>query len=269
MNTVQQWLQNEGLTILFIIIGAVVLYCVGSYLIRFIAKHAIRNKHRTAHKKDIEKRQKTVISLSLNVWRIAVFAVTVLSIFKVIFPNMNLAPLFASAGVIGVAVAFGSQTLVKDLLTGIFIVSENQYRVGDIISIGSAEGRVEQIGTRSTVIRDDDGNVHYIPNGSIVHVINKTMLYSKVNFIISLSREEDFEKAIEIIDKIGEDLFNDPVWSNHIIEAPQFKAIENFSKSGIDISIVGKVQPSDQWRVTAELRRRLIAEFNSNNIELG
>ena len=268
MDTLTQWLNHDGFSILFIIIGAVILYYVGSKLVDFFTKKIVQGKGRAMPRKDIEKRQKTLANLTVAIWRGAVIIVGVVSIFKLLFPAIDLSPLFASAGIVGIAVAFGSQTLVKDLLTGIFIVTENQYRVGDVVEINGAEGKVEHVGTRSTIIRDFDGNVHYLPNGSIIHVVNKTMGYSRVNFTLSLASGADLDKAISSINQIGDTLAADADWKKKIIDAPQFESIGTFSASSVDITVVGKVQPSDQWKVTAEMRRRLLEEFEKNDIPL-
>lgn len=268
MNTFHQWFEHDGVSIVFVLIGAAILFYGGGWLITFLTRQLVKGKSRTLPKKDMEKRANTLTALTGNVWRTAIAIVAVISILKIIFPKLDLSPLFASAGIVGVAVAFGSQTLVKDLLTGIFIISENQYRLGDVVEINGAEGKVEHIGTRSTIVRDFDGNVHYIPNGSIVHVVNKTMGYSRVNFTLSLKNASDLDKAISVINQVGDELAVDKDWKKHIITAPQFSAVDTFSGSSVDVSIVGKVQPSDQWRVTAEMRRRLLEEFDKSDIAL-
>lgn len=268
MDIINHWMEKDGVAILFIIIGAAILYYFGGKIVSLLVSQVVKGKGRGQPRKDIEKRQKTLAGLSVSVWRVIVLAVTVLSIFKTLFPAIDLSPLFAGAGIIGIAIAFGSQTLVKDFLTGLFIVTDNQYRVGDVVEINGAEGRVERVGTRTTVIRDFDGNVHYLPNGSIIHVVNKTMGYSRVNFTLSLDRDTDIDKAIKLIDKVGVDLSEDKEWSRMIINPPKFDLIESFSKTAVTLTIVGKVQPSDQWRVTAEMRRRLLLAFDKAHIEL-
>ena len=261
-------MNHSGVSIAFIALGAAILYYLGSMVVAFFTRQLVKGKDRSQPKKDIEKRQKTLSTLTVNIWRGAVVLVTIISIFKILFPALDLSPLFASAGIVGIAVAFGSQTLVKDFLTGIFIVSENQYRVGDVVEINGAEGRVEHLGTRSTIIRDFDGNVHYVPNGSISHVVNKTMGYSRVNFSLALANSADFDQAVSVINQVGDQLATDAAWKKRIIDAPQFDSIESFTASSVTITIVGKVQPSDQWAVTAEMRRRLLDEFKSQKIGL-
>lgn len=269
MDTINHWLEKDGVAIVFIVLGAAIIYFVGARIITFAVKHIVKGKDRKKSHKDIEKRQRTLVGLSITIWRIAVTVIAGLSVFKEIFPAIDLSPLFASAGILGIAVAFGAQTLVKDFLTGIFIVSENQYRVGDVVEINDAEGRVERLGTRSTMIRDKNGNVHYLPNGAITHVVNMTMGYSRVNFSLSLAGDTNLDKAIDVINSTGKKMADDTPWKHMIIEPPAFEAIESFSKTSLDILVIGKVQPSDQWRVTAEMRRRLLREFEATGIQLG
>lgn len=268
MDMLNHWIENDGLAIGFILIGGALLYFIGGKLIYFFIGRIVARKGRKQPRKDIEKRQKTLASLATNVWHTVVAIVTALSIFKVIFPALDLSPLFASAGIVGIAIAFGSQALVKDFLSGLIIVSENQYRVGDVVEINSAEGRVEQLGTRTTIVRDFNGNVHYIPNGSITHIVNKTMGYSRINLSLSLAGTTDLKKVIKRVNTVGDALAGDPDWKRMILKAPQFESVDKISKASIDITITGKVQPSDQWKVTAEMRRRLLDDFAKEKIEL-
>lgn len=262
------WIQKSGIPIAFLLIGGIILFYVGGKILKAVTNQIVRGHLRNAPKKDILKRQETLSNLIVAIWRILVVAISGLSIFKILFPAVTLSPLFASAGIIGIAVAFGAQTLVKDFLTGIFIITENQYRVGDFVTINDADGRVEHIGTRSTVIRDDSGNVHYLPNGSIIHVINKTMGYSKVNFKILLDASTDLDNAISVINQVGDALADAEKWKSKILSPPQFFAIGTFTGASVEVTISGKTQPSDQWSVTAEMRRRLIVAFEKNDIKL-
>lgn len=197
-----------------------------------------------------------------------VVTIGTLIIFRLLFPDVSLAPIFASAGIIGVAIGFGTQSLIQDFISGIFIISENQYRVGDVVDIEGASGTVERIGARSTVLRDADGNVHYFPNGMVQHVINKTMGYSMTRFSIGVHPSSDLEEVIIIINEAGEKLAKEPKWENKIIEPPAFVSVGEFTATGVSLLIAGKTQPSDQWAVTAEMRRRLLSEFEERKIEL-
>lgn len=195
-------------------------------------------------------------------------SVGALAIARLFVSASTLTPIFASAGVLGVAVGFGAQNLVKDFLSGIFIISENQYRVGDVIEIDTFSGTVERIGARSTVLRDVDGNVHYFPNGMIQHVINKTMEYSMARLKLSLDPDTDIDKAAEIIDTVGDTMANDEAWSEKIIEAPHYVMTSDINPVAIELIVSGKVLPSSQWSVAAELRRRIHTALEKENIEL-
>lgn len=265
-----KWVAGDGVQIGLIILVALLFYAVGSSVLRYLVKHAVeRTRQRSWHRKDVEKRQRTLVALFVNMWRVLVVAMSAFGVLLTLFPDVNLAPLFASAGIIGVAIGFGSQSLVKDFLSGIFIISENQYRVGDIIDIDGNSGTVERIGTRSTVIRDADGNVHYFPNGTIQHVINKTMGYSMARFSIGVHPSTDLDEVIELINETGKKLAEEEKWKNKIINPPAFESLAEFTQATVSIVVSGKTQPSDQWSVTAEMRRRLLVIFEKNKIELG
>jgi moderate conductance mechanosensitive channel len=268
MEVFNRWMQNEGVQAVFLVLGGLVVYYIGSKILELLVKQFVRGRLRSASKIDIEKRQKTLMTLVLTIWRILVIVTVVVSVLRVFFPAIDFTPLFASAGIVGIAIAFGAQTLVKDFLTGVFIISENQYRVGDYVSINDADGRVEHIGARSTVVRDDNGNVHYLPNGSIAHVVNKTMGYSKVHFTLLLQANTDLDAAISVINQVGDALAESEKWKAKILSPPQFKSIGALTGSSIEVTVTGKTEPSDQWAVTAEMRKRLLKAFEKHDIKL-
>ena len=275
---IDEWLNERGLGWIIsqrvietvsIIIGSIIVYYLGRILISWAIKHmfSASAKYRSWHHKDIEKRQKTLSQLIHSFWRIIVIAYMAAMIANKLF-LFDLSPLFASAGIIGVALGFGAQSLVKDFLSGVFIITENQYRVGDIVDIMGAAGTVERVGTRSTVIRDSDGNVHYIPNGTIQHVINKTMGYSVSRFVLQLDPGVDIANATEIINKAGRQLAGETAWKKKIIDPPKFVAVGDITGRSVELTISGKTQPSDQWAVTSEMRRRLLQQFEEHDIAL-
>lgn len=252
-----------------IIVGAVLLW-LGPVAIRWMSTHAwLTPAQRAMHKKDLEKRRATVSALMSNIWRIIVLFCVAYAVFVQFFDKEILAPLFASAGIIGVALGFGAQSLVKDFLSGVFIVSENQYRVGDVIEVDGFGGTVERIGIRSTVLRDVDGNVHYFPNGLIQHVINKTMDYSMARFVLLVAPDTDIDRATKLINDIGVALAKEDEWKKKIIEAPQYVMMSDFTATSVSLIVSGKTQPSDQWSVVAEMRRRILEAFEREGIVLG
>ena len=270
MNAFTAWINSSGPSILIALAVVLLLTTIGTVFVRVIVRKSIEKTHRRFwHPKDIEKRQRTLVGLFANVWKTTVITIAILYITGKLFPGLDFAPLFAGAGIFGVALGFGAQSLVKDFLSGIFIISENQYRVGDFVDIEGAAGTVERIGTRSTVLRDTDGNVHYLPNGIVQHVINKTMGYSMARFIIDVHPSTDIDTVIKIINKAGKKLAAEEKWESKIIEPPEFVSISDFTSTSVAIIVSGKTQPSDQWSVTAEMRRRLLAEFEKKGIALG
>lgn len=254
---------------IFIIVGAIV-YWLGPAIVNWLMSHVFVTAYqRTLHKKDLEKRQRTLGALFTNVWRILTVVFVLYLIFVQFFSKEALAPLFASAGIIGVAFGFGAQSLVKDFLSGVFIISENQYRVGDVIEIEGFGGTVERIGVRSTVIRDVDGNVHYFPNGMVQHVINKTMGYSMARFTVAVAPDTDIDRVSKMIDKIGLTLADEDDWRDKILEAPHYVMMGDFTSTAVNLIVSGKTQPSDQWSVVAEMRRRILDKFEQENVTIG
>ena len=245
-------------------------YWFGPAIVNWLMAHVFVTPYqRTLHRKDLEKRQRTLGALFANVWRIIVVMLVAYGVFVQFFDYKALAPIFASAGIIGVAFGFGAQSLVKDFLSGVFIISENQFRVGDIIEIDGFGGTVERIGVRSTVIRDVDGNVHYFPNGMVQHVINKTMGYSMARFTVAVAPDTDIDKVSKLIDKLGLALASEDDWKDKILEAPHFVMMGEFTATAVNLIISGKTQPSDQWSVIAEMRRRILEKFEQEAITIG
>lgn len=271
LTTINAWARDHWVDLAVLLLTAIIAYFVGTRIVTFVVKHAVKGaRHRAWHKKDIEKRQKTLVGLFVTIWRIVIFFTFLYAVLNVFFPNLGaaLTPLFASAGIIGVALGFGAQSLIKDFLSGIFIISENQYRVGDVIDIEGFSGTVERIGSRSTVLRDVDGNVHYFPNGMVQHVINKTMGYSMARFTMLLHPETDIDAASELIDSVGKSLSEEEAWKDKILSAPAFVAVGEITGNSVEVIVAGKTQPSDQWSVVSEMRRRLLEEFESKQIRL-
>lgn len=270
-DAITRWVSSNWVDLTIIILVGLFAYIIGTRVVSYVVKRAVRGaKHRVWHKKDIEKRQKTLVNLFVTIWRIIVLFTVTYALLAVFVPNIGaaLAPLFASAGIIGIALGFGAQSLIKDFLSGIFIISENQFRVGDVVDIEGFSGTVERIGTRSTVLRDVDGNVHYFPNGMIQHVINKTMGYSMARFTMLLHPDTDIDLAAEIIDTIGKEISESETWKDKILSPPAFVSVGDITGNSIEVIVAGKTQPSDQWGVISEMRKRLLEEFEEKQIRL-
>ena len=176
--------------------------------------------------------------------------------------------LVAGLGIAGVAVGFGAQWLIRDLIAGVFVLWENQYRVGDVVRVADIAGLVENINLRKTVLRDLDGKVHHVPNGEIKTASNYSRHFSRVNLNISVAYDTDLDQAISVINRVGQELAEDENWREKIVSAPQVLRVDNLGDSGIDIKILGDVQPLQQWSVTGQLRLRLKKVFDAEEIEI-
>ncbi|MDR0591073.1 MAG: mechanosensitive ion channel family protein [Candidatus Nomurabacteria bacterium] len=266
------WLKDNTMGILILLVVAAAAYIFGAKLIKCIVYSIVMHK-RGGTTKDKQKRAKTVELLANSIWKALVIVLACVCLVKVFSPSTNISSLIVGLGAVGVAISFGAQSLIKDFLSGLFIITENQYRVGDIIEvagagISGAVGRVERVGIRSTTLRDLDGNVHFIPNGSIVHVENKTMGYSLSHFDIQVNPDNDIEKVIEVINKVGEELAVSESWAKKIIEAPHFYRIGDISATAVTMSIVGKTLPADQWQLSSDVKMELFKAFKKAKIKL-
>jgi len=198
--------------------------------------------------------------------KISIIAIASIMILSEV--GLEIGPILAGAGIVGLAVGFGGQYLIKDLFSGLFIILENQYRVGDVVNFDGTGGVVEDISLRKTTLRDLDGTVHHISHGSINRVANLTKTFSRVNFNIRVSYSSDLEHVIAVVNRTGIELAEDPNWKEFVIKAPQFLRVDDFADSAIIIKILGDTQPIKQWDVTGELRKRLKIAFDKEGIEI-
>lgn len=259
------WLTEHGYTIIGIIIGTFLLYKFGDAFVEKIVRKAIvPGKFLT--KEAERKREDTLIRVFSTALNVLVVITALLMILTEL--GVNTTPLIASAGIVGIAVGFGGQYLIKDFITGFFIILENQYRVGDVVCFGDTCGLVEDINLRITVLRDLNGTVHHVPNGEISISSNLTKYHANVNLDIGIAYDADLEKVIKVINKVGNDLAKDPAWKDKIKEAPQFLRVDDFADSAIMLKILGKTFPLKQWEVTGELRKRLKIAFDKEKIEI-
>jgi small conductance mechanosensitive channel len=182
--------------------------------------------------------------------------------------GVAIGPLLAAAGIAGIAFGFGGQYLIRDIISGLFITLENQYRIGDVVCFDGTCGLVEDITLRMTTLRNLDGTVHHIPHGEIKTVSNLTKHYARVNLNVGVSYGSNLEHVIEVVNRVGRELAEDPAWKEHVTKAPQFLRVDDFADSAVIIKILGETKPIKQWDVTGELRKRLKIAFDKEGIEI-
>lgn len=209
-------------------------------------------------------RARTLGTLLRSIVTIAVIAVAALMILDEI--GMNIAPLLASAGILGVALGFGSQSLVKDFLSGIFMIVEDQYGVGDNVDLGDAVGTVESVGLRVTQVRDVNGTLWYVPNGQISRVGNQSQGWARAVVDIAVGYGQDLARASDVVLETAKELSKDPEYRDLVLEEPEVWGVERLAVNGVLLRCVIKTAPLQQWKVARELRRRVTSAFIAENI---
>jgi small conductance mechanosensitive channel len=267
IESIQEWLLSHGIIILAYIAIAYFIYRIAKAFVPRIVTGFVKSSGRGRHSKSwFERRAKTLTGLM--VWIVAIVTGVVAFFLIMEELGLNITPLLASAGVVGVAIALGAQTIVKDFLGGLFILMEDQYNKGDVVKIAGISGEVEDVNLRRTVLRDLDGIVHTVPNSAVITASNYTRDLSRVNIDVPVAYGENLDRVFGVINRVGREMATDPYFSKLIKTPPQVLRVQNFGDSGIDIRILGDVHPSMQWEVTGELRKRLKKAFDEVGIEI-
>lgn len=258
------WLLNNGITALVIlVIGLVVLKFMEKPL--SILVRAMVPADTFPSPEAEKKREDTLIKVAMGTARVVVWIIIVLMIFTEV--GIPVVPLLAGVGVIGLAISFGAQYIVRDIVTGIFIVMENQFRIGDVISINErVAGVVEDMSLRVTKIRDVEGTVHFVPNGEINITSNMSKDFSKIHLVVGVSYDTDIDQVEKVVNEVGEAIATDEAFEDMIIEAPKFERVAGFGPSEVNVQITGIVKPKKQWKVSGEFQKRLKVAFDKNGI---
>lgn len=213
-----------------------------------------------------EQRTRTLVSLLRSVGLVIIAVMTVFMVLGAL--GVELAPLLAGAGVVGLAVSFGAQSLVKDVISGLFLLFENQFGVGDVIRIEGVSGSVEKMTLRVVVLRDVHGVVHIVPNGQITKVSNLTRSWARVVLDVGVAYKEDPDRVMAVLRDVGRELCEDPAWKPLLLGDIEVPGIETFGDSAVNLRVMVKTLPLKQWDVARELRRRIKLRFDREDIEI-
>lgn len=216
--------------------------------------------------KDREQRQKTMVTVSAAAWKTLVIVLSVIYLFKQI--GADVTPILASAGIAGLAFVFGAQSLIKDFFSGFFILLENQYKIGDYVSLNGLSGTVEDLSLRLTLLRDPEGNLHFVSNGSLDTVTNYTHGWSGLNVDVSVAYDTDIDTVLELLRKLSHEYYEDPRWKPLFHEPPAVYGVQRFDDSGIVIRTVIRSRPGEQWGIGREFRRRIKYAFDKSAVEI-
>jgi small conductance mechanosensitive channel len=258
------WLLTSGLRILVMVL---VLW-IFLHIVKMIGRHILKmvEDDDPTTRSDREKRADTLVGIMNTTAKVLAVLMLLFMVLREL--NVDVAPLIAGAGIAGIAIGFGAQSLVKDVIYGFFILFENQFRLGDVIKVGEISGGVEEINLRTTVLRSLDGAKHVIPNGNITVVSNLTFKWARAVVDVGVSYESDLDRAMKVMGEVGTTLKIDPIFGPKIIEEPNVLGVETFADSAIVIRIIIKTQPQTQWEVAREYRRRLKTAFDAAGISI-
>jgi small conductance mechanosensitive channel len=270
---------SKPIRILVVLLGAWILVRITRVLVRRMVRHLSGGVEKLASMKAVSfvdtgpmpqarrtQRAETIGAVVRSIVTITIWSIALLTVLEIL--GISLGPLIAGAGIAGVALGFGAQSLVKDFLTGLFMLMEDQYGVGDVIDTGVATGTVEGVSLRTTRLRDADGVVWHIPNGTILRVGNKSQQWSRAVVDVPVTYEADTGAATDVIRGVTDAVWHDPDYASIILAEPSVLGVESFAPGRVVIRVVVRTRPQEQWRVERELRVRIKAALEDAGIAL-
>jgi small-conductance mechanosensitive channel len=257
------FLRHDAPKIVLVVIAALVLIRLVRFVTRKVAALQTRKLPTGLRAQQI----RTLASVMTSIGIFVIVFVAALEILSLL--GLNLGPLLASAGIAGLAIGFGAQTLVKDFINGFFILLENQYDIGDNIRVAGVKGIVEDMTLRRTVLRDEDGTVHVVPNSEIKIVSNTTRDWSQVTLRVVVAYSEPSDRIVKLLQEAGEELRHDPAFADDIVGDIEVPGIDRIGNGEAEYLMLVKTRPNKQYRVSRELRRRIKDCFQKNNVQAG
>ena len=262
--TTGEFLLVRPLKIVLILLAAMVVSRLAGRTIRRAARSVQARSPISTRSVRGEQRAQTLGDVLASVVRFLVYGIALLVVLDEV--GINLAPLLAGAGIAGVAIGFGAQSLVKDVISGLFILLEDQYGVGDVVSLGDATGTVEDVSLRVTRLRAVDGTVWFVPNGEIRKVGNSSMEWSRALIDVLVPYDVDIEQVKALIKDEADALMGDDQWGEFILEAPEMWGVQAMSSEGITVRLVMKTAPRQQYPIARELRGRITGRLRREGV---
>ena len=269
--TIVDVLEERAIPILLIVIVGFVLLRAARIFVHGVVKalldrEATEGTAQELSAVELKKRMDTLDGLGANVLQFFIVIIAGLMVLRTF--DLDIGPAIAGLGIVGVALGFGAQHLVRDYLNGALILIENQFSKGDVIRVAGVSGTVEDFSLRRTTIRDLDGVVHTVPNGEIQVASNLTRVWARINQDVTVAYGTDIDAATSVVDDVGKAMAADPEWKRRILEAPKVDRVAALAEYGVTIKILGTVRAPDQWAAAGELRKRLLAAFREHGIEI-
>ena len=250
-----KWTVDHGIPIVVIVVGFFVAQRVLKTVIHHLLDRIVRKTYHSRSETAMNKRQDTLENVFYVTIKVLLWVAAGLMILSEI--GLDITPLIAGAGIAGLAFGFGGQYLVRDLISGLFIIIEDQFRKGDVVTIAGISGKVEDVNLRRTILRDLDGTEHHVPNGEITTTSNKTKFWSRIHFHVGVSYDADIKKTITVLNDACETFSKKEEWNKKFIKTPVVVGIEELGNSAVVYKILGDVKPGTQW----EIRRHLLADI--------
>ena len=256
------WFLASGFKVILIVIVTLIV-------IKVVSLFTSRLTELFSKKRVDEESKKRAATLSSVIKNLLIVVILVIALITVLGEmGIEIGPILAAAGIVGLAVGFGAQSLVKDVINGFFILLEDQIREGDVVQIAGRGGLVEKVTLKMTILRDLAGTVHYIPNGTIDVVANMTKGFSRYVFEVGVAYREDVDEVMEVLKEVDEELRNDPEYQDDILQPIEILGLDKFDNSAVVIKARTTTKPIKQWRVGREFNRRLKKVFDERDIEI-
>jgi len=277
------WIIGNGLPVLITIIAAVIVWWVLGRIIRRVTRDAVRRAsvdrpaqtRRPEHTQELsdalmgqrrEQRAQALGQLLSSIMTFTVFGLTILLVLTEL--GIDITPLLASAGIVGVALGFGAQTLVKDFLSGVFLVMEDQYGPGDVVDLGAAIGTVEEVTLRITRVRDMSGVVWYVRNGEILRVGNRSQGWTMAVVDLPIAYNEDLDRVRRIVEEIGTEMDADPLYDGVLFGTPTYAGVESVSGDAVFVRVTAKAAPDQQMNASRALREKIKLAFDEAGVRV-
>jgi small conductance mechanosensitive channel len=254
-------------SLLIAVVPIIALAALGLVVVHFLSRRILRVARSTKGLHE-ERRQQLVTLTHILRWVANVVIIVVALLMLLSAFNINIAPLLAGAGVAGLAVSLGAQTLIQDLIGGFLILVENQYTVGDVIQVGDVSGGVERLTLRATYLRDISGRLHIVPNGEVRVVSNLTKEWSRALVDVGVAYEENLERVLHVLEATAEEFAHDPAFEPQLLEPPQVMGPISLGDWAITVRVMVKTQPGKQWGVARELQKRILTVCEQEDITL-
>lgn len=259
-----QWLATTGLQIVIIIALAIVAYILLSIASRLISQRI--KQFDDVDGSDLDKRTETIRRLVKTSGFVLIIGIALLMILDRL--GIDIRPILASVGIVSLALGLGAQTLVKDVIGGIFIILEGQFHIGDVIEFNGEIGTVEDLTLRATRVRDGDGTIHIIPNGELRIVSNRTRGWSRASVDVTVPYDQDIEQAYQALEEVKDRASRDETIALLLIDALVITGVEGLDDWGVRLRITGKTQPNQQWKVQRYLRKQMLEVLALKKISL-